>query len=64
MEPDIGHVMLAAGVGAARDVDAKSTYFSQSLSVKFLLDRIGKTATLSDGKIAGVGAWAGHNIAY
>ncbi len=63
-EPDVGHVVLPARVGAPRDVDAQAPDLGEALLLQPVADRLGQTAALGDGQVAGVGARAGDDVAH
>jgi hypothetical protein len=53
-QTDVGGVVLAATVGASRDVDAYTADLSQSFFLESLTDRTGETARLGDRDVARV----------
>ena len=60
VEPDVGDVVLAAAVGAARDVDPHAADIGQAGLLERLADVVGQAAALGDGQVAGVGTRAGR----
>ena len=62
-EPDVGDVVLAAAVRAARDVGADAADLGQAGLVEGDADGVGEAAALGDGEVAGVGAGAGDDVA-
>src|SRR5688572_10436215 len=63
-EPDVGGVVLAAAVGAARDVDAQAADLGEPLLLELVADGGAEPAALGHGQVAGVGARAGHDVAH
>src|SRR5690606_28619495 len=61
-EPDVGGVVLAAAVGAARDVDAEAADLGQALLLEPLADGGAEAPALGDREVAGVGAGAGDDV--
>ena len=55
-EADVGRVVLAAAVGAARDVDPQPADLGQALLLQPVADGGAEAAALGDGQVAGVGA--------
>ena len=55
--------MLAARIGAARDVYSQTAHLGEAFLVQAVADGVGQTPGLGHGQVAGVGAGAGHNIA-
>ena len=62
-EADVGDVVLAAAVRAARDVGAHAGNLGQTGDLERVADCRGETSGLRDRKVAGVGAGAGHDVA-
>ena len=60
---DVGNVMLAAGVGATRDVGSDATYLGQASRLESLRDCIGQTPRLGNRKVASICTGAGDNVA-
>ena len=62
-EADVGDVVLAARVRAARDVDAHAADLGQPRLFERVADVGGEAARLRDREVAGVGAGAGDDVA-
>ena len=62
-EADVGDVVLAARVRAARDVDAHAADLGQAGLLERAADVGGEAARLRDREVAGVGAGARHDVA-
>src|SRR5438552_661150 len=62
-EADVGDVMLATAVRAARDVHAHAGNLGQARILERIADRGGQTARLRDREVAGVGARARDDVA-
>src|SRR5262249_11140101 len=62
-ESNVGDVMLAAGVGAAGDVDTDAANVGQASLLEGLTNRVGHTAALRHGQVARIRTRAGHDVA-
>ena len=56
-------MVLATGVGAARDVDPQATDGAEPFGVEGVANRLREAAALSDRKVACIGAGAGDDAA-
>src|SRR5439155_22765468 len=61
-ESDVGHVVLAAGVGAAGDVHADTADLGQARVFQRPPNVGRQAARLRDGQVAGVGARAADDV--
>ena len=62
-EANIRCVVLTAGVGASRDVDAHAPNLGEAGLLECPCNVVAEPARLRDGKVAGIRTWARDNIA-
>ncbi|CAB4878396.1 unannotated protein [freshwater metagenome] len=62
-QPDIRGVVLAARVGAARDIDPDAADLGETFFLKPFADRLGETPRLCDSDVARVGTRARNDVA-
>src|SRR5579862_4966012 len=62
MKPNVGHVVLAAGVGAAADLNANFARLVVADRLHTITENFSQVARLRDAQIAGLSAWAAYDI--